>query len=107
MEQDEKLLKDYSETEKGAYIAAIASIATADRTAGEDELDFLEALAEAAELSPEQKMNIKNAALDDSGKDLKPQLDILKNSELKYSQQTFCDTPEIQTGFLKFFFHSK
>ena len=41
MGQEEKLLKDYSDTEKGAYIAAISSIATADRTAGEDELDFL------------------------------------------------------------------
>jgi uncharacterized tellurite resistance protein B-like protein len=85
MEQEEKLLKDYSDSEKGAYIAAIASIATADRTASEDELEFLDAIGDAAELSPEQKMQVKNAALDDSGSDLKPQLEILKNSELKYS----------------------
>ena len=88
MQQEEKLLREYSDSEKGAYLAAIASIATADRTAGEDELDFLETLAEAAELSPEQKMSIKNAALDDSGKDLKNHLDVLKNSELKYSLLT-------------------
>ena len=88
MESQEKLLRDYSDSEKGAYIAAIASIATADRTAGEDELEFLETLADAAELSQEQKMNIKNAALDDSGKDLKGHLEVLKTSELKYSLLT-------------------
>jgi uncharacterized tellurite resistance protein B-like protein len=82
---EEKLLKDYSDAEKGAYIAAIASIATADRTASDEELDFLETLADAAELSTEQKMNIKNAALDDTGQELKSNLEVLKNSELKYS----------------------
>lgn len=88
MQQEEKLLKDYTEEEKGAYIAAIASIATADRTAGEEELDFLEALSDAAELSPEQKSNIRNAAMDASGKELKKNLDVLKGSELRFSLLT-------------------
>jgi uncharacterized tellurite resistance protein B-like protein len=88
MTQQEKLLKDYSDNEKGAYISAIASIATADRTASEEELEFLETLADSAELSPGQKMNIKNAALNETGNDLKAHLEILKNSELKYSLLT-------------------
>jgi hypothetical protein len=33
MQQTEKLIKDYSDVEKGSYLGAIASIATADRTA--------------------------------------------------------------------------
>ena len=40
MEQDEKLLKDYSDLEKGSYLGAIASIATADRAASEEELNI-------------------------------------------------------------------
>jgi uncharacterized tellurite resistance protein B-like protein len=88
MEQDEKLLKDYTDSEKGAYLSAIASIATADRTASEEELEFLEALADAAELSPEQKVNIREAAQDTSGRDLKTHLNVLKGSELRFSLLT-------------------
>ena len=55
MEQNEKLLRDYSDIEKGSYLGAIASIATADRTASEEELEYIQTLADSAELSPEQK----------------------------------------------------
>src|SRR5688572_27953640 len=89
MEEEEKLMKDYTDKEEVVCIAAIASIATADRTAGEDELDFQEALAEAAELSHEQKMNIKQLVLDDYGNDLKALPDIVKNSQVKYSLSTY------------------
>ena len=86
MEQDEgKLLSEYSEQEKGAYISAIASIATADRNAGEEELDFLEELADSADLSPEQREKVRNAASNTSDEDLKSSLDILKTSELRFS----------------------
>lgn len=82
---EEKLLKDYTVEEKGAYISAIASIATADRTASEDELNFLEALSDAAALSPEQKEKVRTAAESPHAGELRQQLDILKGSELRFS----------------------
>ena len=85
MEQEEKLLSEYSGQEKGAYISAIASIATADRSAGEEELDFLEELADSADLSPDQREKVRNAATNTSDEDLKASLDILKTSDLKFS----------------------
>jgi uncharacterized tellurite resistance protein B-like protein len=88
MVQEEKSLKDYSDQEKGAYISAIASLATADRSAGEEELTFLDKLADAADLSPQQKINVHNAATDATGKNLKDNLDLLKGSELRFSLLT-------------------
>ncbi|HEX2535492.1 MAG TPA: TerB family tellurite resistance protein [Chitinophagaceae bacterium] len=86
MEQTpEKLLKEYSDREKGAYLGAIASIATADRTASEEELQFIEELADTAELSAEQKESVHRAATELSGEELKQCLDILKTSDLRYS----------------------
>ncbi len=87
MEQ-ERLLKDYNDLEKGAYLAAIASIATADRTASEEEMEFLEALSDSAELSIEQKSLITRAATELTGEDLTRCLDILKGSELRFSLVT-------------------
>ena len=85
MEQTEKLLKDYSDVEKGSYLGAIASIATADRTASEEELEYIQALADSAELSEEQKSAVERAATELSGEELKSCLDNLKNSELRFS----------------------
>ena len=88
MQASQKLLKDYSNMEKGAYLAAIASIATADRVASDEEIEYLEELAESAELSSDQKEIIKNAATELTGEDLKKCLDILKKSDLRYSLVT-------------------
>jgi uncharacterized tellurite resistance protein B-like protein len=85
MEQSEKLLKDYSDMEKGAYIGAIASIATADNTASEDELEFLETLSDSAGLSQEQKESVSKAATELSGEELQKCLDVLKGSDLRFS----------------------
>lgn len=82
---EDKLLKDYDDQEKGAYISAIASLATADRTASEEEHEFLQALADSAELSGEQLSKITEAADDTTGQHLKSSLDVLKNSELRFS----------------------
>jgi hypothetical protein len=71
MEQTEKLLKDYNDVEKGSYLGAIASIATADRQASEEEIEFIEALADSAELSTEQKEAVMRAATELSGDELK------------------------------------
>ncbi len=85
MEQDERLLKDYSDVEKGSYLGAIASIATADRIASEEELEYIQALADSAELSEQQKEAVQKAATELSGEELKKCLDNLKNSELRFS----------------------
>lgn len=85
MEQQQVLLKDYTDIEKGAYLGAIASIATADQSASEEELEYIMALAESAELSEEQKQSVERAAKELSGEELKKCIDILKNSELRFS----------------------
>ena len=85
MEQNEKLLKDYSDQEKGAYLGAIASIATADHSASEEELEYIMQLAESAEISEEQKQAVKRAATELSGEELTRCLDILKTSNLRFS----------------------
>lgn len=82
---EEKLLKDYTDLEKGAYLGAIASIATADRTASEEELAYLEALSDSAELADGQKQAVLAAATEMGGEELRQCLDILKNSELRFS----------------------
>ncbi|MGZ8524079.1 MAG: TerB family tellurite resistance protein [Chitinophagaceae bacterium] len=85
MEQQEKLLKDYSDAEKGAYLGAIASIATADHTASEEELEYILQLAESADISDEQKQAVIRAATELSGDELARCLDILKTSDLRFS----------------------
>ena len=84
----EKLLRDYSDLEKGAYLGAISSIATADRAASDEEMEYIMALAESAELSDEQKKAVSRAATELTGEELKKCLDILKNSDLKFSLVT-------------------
>ena len=83
--QEKSILTGHTEREKGAYLAALASLSTADRSATQDELDHLREMAEAADLSEQQTQFILHAATDISGEDLKKCLDILKDSDLKYS----------------------
>src|SRR5690349_24495310 len=84
-QQTDRILAGYTDREKGAYLGAIASIATADRSASEEELNHLRTLAQAAELSPEQEAAVVRAAEEMSPEELKKCLDILKTSKLKYS----------------------
>lgn len=79
------ILEGYTDMEKGSYLAAIASIASADRAASEEELEYLDALSESANLSQEQKDLIRQAATDISGEDLNRCLDVLKGSNLRFS----------------------
>lgn len=88
MEKQEVLLKDYTDQEKGAYLGAIASLATADQEASEEELAYIIALAEAAGLSGQQTLAVEKAAKEITGEELMKCLDILKNSQLKYSLVT-------------------
>lgn len=80
------ILQGYSDMEKGAYLGAIASIATADHSATEQELSYLQVLCESANLSEEQVALIREAATTEMpDEDLKRCLDILKTSELRFS----------------------
>ncbi len=86
MQKTTTILDGYSDLEKGAYLGAIASIATADRSATEEELTYIQALCESAGLSEEQNNLIREAAITEiSDDDLKRCLDVLKTSELRFS----------------------
>jgi uncharacterized tellurite resistance protein B-like protein len=84
-ENQKQILEGYSDREKGAYLGAIASLATADRAATTEEMEHLEELAEAAGLSPDQTRAVVRAATELDGKSLTECLDILKKSELRFS----------------------
>ena len=81
-------LEGYSDLEKGAYLGAIASLATADRKASEEEIAHLNELSDAAGLSEEQKQYVTRAANELSGEGLNECLEVLKKSDLKYSLVT-------------------
>lgn len=80
------ILEGYSNIEKGAYLGALASLATADRNASAEELDYLKALIETAGISEDQSGLILHAATNDvADDDLEKFLQILKTSELRFS----------------------
>ena len=85
MESTERILDGHTDLEKGAYLGAIASIASADRVASAEELQYLSGLCDAAELSERQKAAVLRAATEESGDDLTACLEVLKKSDLKYS----------------------
>jgi uncharacterized tellurite resistance protein B-like protein len=78
------ILEGHTDLEKGAYLGAVASIASADRSASPEELEYLSGLCEAADLSERQKAAVLNAATEVSGEELTRFLDVLKKSDLKY-----------------------
>ncbi|HMF71175.1 MAG TPA: TerB family tellurite resistance protein [Flavitalea sp.] len=80
-----QILEGYSDAEKAAYLKAIASIATADQTASDQEITYLANLAEVAGLGEDEQQQIITAAKDTSGSSLKFSLDVLKSSELRFS----------------------
>ncbi len=82
---DTQLLKNYSEAEKTAYLSAIASLATADRQASGNETQFLQALAQQAGLSDSSAQQVLAAAQDSNNQSIQQNLDVLKNSDLRFS----------------------
>lgn len=86
MEQQSTILEGYSAQEKAAYLGAIASVATADRSASEEELAFLDALSQSANLSEEEANSVRQTASSEmTDEELKGYLDVLKGSELRFS----------------------
>ncbi len=88
MSNPSTFLSGYTDLEKGAYLGAIASLATADRVASQEEIDHLNQLSAAASLSDEQQQFVERAAVELNADDLNECLNILKDSELKYSLVT-------------------
>lgn len=85
MNESENILEGFSTEEKSAYLGAIASLATVDRAASQEEVDHIKSLAQAAGLSDVQEEEIVNAARGVSGAELKGYLDVLQNSKAKFS----------------------
>lgn len=85
MQSETSILDGRSDLEKCAYLAAIASIATADRVATQDEQDRLMSLINAANLSDRGRQYVQSAAADVSGTELNKSLAVLRESDLKYA----------------------
>ena len=86
MEQQSTILEGYSAQEKAAYLGAIASVATADRSASDEELAFMDALCASANLSEDETNAVRQtASAQMTDAELKSYLDVLKGSELRFS----------------------
>ncbi|ARS34176.1 TerB family tellurite resistance protein [Pontibacter actiniarum] len=89
MEQEQTtLLKDYPIQEKGAYFGALATMASADGHASEEELEFLYMMGEAAELPENLQQEVEQVARNPSQISLQKCLDTLKGSPLRFSLLT-------------------
>lgn len=84
-EETTTLLKNYSEHEKGAYLGALATIASADGHVTEEELTFLRLMCEAAELPGNLQQEVESIAKNPSQISLQRCLDALKDSPLRFS----------------------
>ena len=80
-----QLLQNYSESEKTAYLSAIAALATADRQATAPEAEFLQRLAQQAGLSNDAVRQVLTAADSANNRTVQQSLDQLKSSDLRYS----------------------
>lgn len=86
MEQENStLLKDYSNEEKAAYFGALSSMATIDGKATAEELEFLQLMAEAAELPPNVQQEVAQIAQNPNIINLQRCLDVIKKSQLRFS----------------------
>ncbi|GAB3540287.1 hypothetical protein GCM10027443_37940 [Pontibacter brevis] len=86
MEQEQtNLLKDYSIEEKGAYFGALATMASADGKTTEEELEFLSLMSEAAELPENVHQEVLQIAKNPSQINVQKCLDVLKDSQLRFS----------------------
>jgi uncharacterized tellurite resistance protein B-like protein len=85
---DNKLLQNYSDQEKAAYLSVIASLASADREASAAETEFLQQLAHQAGLSGGATQQVLAAAKDSTNQSVQANLDALRNSDLRFSLVT-------------------
>ncbi|UOR04777.1 TerB family tellurite resistance protein [Hymenobacter aerilatus] len=80
-----QLLQNYSEPEKTAYLAIIASLSSADREASATEQDFLQQLTKAAGLSEASTQQVLASAKDATNQSVQQNLDALRGSDLRFS----------------------
>lgn len=80
-----QLLQNYSEPEKTAYLAVIASLSSADREASGAEQDFLQQLTKAAGLGEAGTQQVLSAAKDATNQSVQQNLDALRGSDLRFS----------------------
>lgn len=86
MEQEQAtLLNNYSMEERGAYLAALASVASVDGHASQEELEFLTLLAQAAEMPENVQQEVLEIAKNPSQISMQRVIDTLKKSELRFS----------------------
>lgn len=78
-------LRDYPEKEKTAYLAAVASMATPEDKASEEEEQYLSDLCEEAGLNPRDKREVIMEARDPRNDGFERHLDFLRSSDLKFS----------------------
>lgn len=71
--------------EKGAYLGALATMASADGHASDEELEFLRLLSEAAEMPESVEQEVLEIAKNPSQISLQRTLDVLKKSQLRFS----------------------
>ncbi|WP_132054715.1 TerB family tellurite resistance protein [Pseudocnuella soli] len=88
MDQQTTILAGASDGEKAAYLGVIASIATADHEASDEELEYIAALCESADLPQAQTEEVLRTAREASEPHLKQHLETLKTSDLKFSLVT-------------------
>ncbi|GAB3827178.1 TerB family tellurite resistance protein [Hymenobacter jeollabukensis] len=86
--QPEEVFSQYAEPEKTAYLSVIASLATADRQASQQEGEFLSQMAQVMGLSPQSTQQVLQAAQDSTNDTIKANLDQLRGSNLRYSLVT-------------------
>jgi uncharacterized tellurite resistance protein B-like protein len=86
MEQEQTtLLKDYTMEEKGAYLGALATMASADGHASEEELAFWVLLSHPPEMPENVEQEVLEIARNPSQISLQRALDVLKKSQLRFS----------------------
>lgn len=86
MEQEQNtLLKEYSNEEKAAYFGALATMASVDGNASNEEIEFLQLMAETAEVPENVEQEIIYIAKNPNAINLQKCLDVLKKSQLRFS----------------------
>ncbi len=83
--QDTHLLQNFSDTEKIAYLSAIAAMAGSDGTVTPEESAFITALCDRADLSEAAEQQVMYAAQNSTPQTLQQNLDTLKSSQLRFS----------------------
>lgn len=84
MEENNPLLQ-YSEEQRAAYLTVLSTLAMVDGEVDEEEAQLIEQMCKDSKLSFNNKMQVLNGLYKPDEVDLKPVLDSLKDTNLKFS----------------------